>query len=230
MTRARGGGEILMTNQSRDNTKRVLNVYERFAPRYDQTVRFWERVLGLDEGRRWVASQARGDVLEMAIGTGRNLAYYPTAVRLTGVDLSPSMLKRARRRVRDLGRDADLRVDDAQALDLPDEAFDTVVITLSLCSIPDERRALAGALRVLRPGGRLFLLEHVRSPARLIRAGQRLLAPLILWLQADHLMRDPLEHLESVGFVVERVERSRWGIVERVAARKPLSGRLPPHS
>ncbi|MGH2579440.1 MAG: class I SAM-dependent methyltransferase [Actinomycetota bacterium] len=210
-----------MRRQALDETARVRRVYERYAARYDRSVRFWERVLGIDEGRRWIASQAQGDVLEIGIGTGRNLPYYPGDVRLTGIDLSPAMLEVARRRARELGRDVTLLVGNAEALDLADESFDTAVFTLSLCSIPDDRRALAEARRVLRPRGRLLLVEHVRSPVSPIRAGQRLLEPLFLRLQADHLLRDPVDHLEAMGFAVQRVERSRWGIVERGTAARP---------
>lgn len=210
-----------MRGKSLDENARVRRVYERYAARYDRTVRFWEWVLGIDEGRIWIASQARGDVLEVGIGTGRNLPYYPADVRVTGIDLSPAMLEVARRRARELRREVDLRVGSAESLEVGDSSFDTVVFTLSLCSIPQDRRALSEAWRVLRPGGRLLLLEHVRSPVCPVRAGQRLLEPLFLWLQADHLLRDPLDHLEAIGFTVERVERSRWGIVEKGAARKP---------
>lgn len=211
-----------MRGQSLDENARVRRVYERYAARYDRSVRFWERVLRIDEGRTWIASLTRGDVLEVGIGTGRNLPYYPANVRVTGIDLSPAMLEVARRRARDLRREVDLRVGSAESLEVGDSSFDTVVFTLSLCSIPHDRRALSEAWRVLRPGGRLLFLEHVRSPALPIRAGQRLLEPLFLWLQADHLLRDPLDHLEAIGFTVERVERSRWGIVEKGAARKPM--------
>jgi hypothetical protein len=78
---------------------------------------------------------------------------------------------------------------------------------------------------VLRPGGRLLLLEHVRSPLLPVRFGQRLLDPLAVRFEADHLLRDPLDYLEAEGFNVECAERSKWGIVERVVARKP--GRRP---
>jgi SAM-dependent methyltransferase len=114
----------------------------------------------------------------------------------------------------------DLRLGDAQALEFPDEQFDTVVCTLSLCSIPDDRTAVAEATRVLRPGGRLLLLEHVRSPVTPVRIVQRILEPL-LRLQGDTLLREPLDHLSREGLNVESVERSKWGFVERVAARKP---------
>ena len=130
------------------------------------------------------------------------------------------MLEIARERARVLNRDADLRVGDAQALDFPDERFDSVVCTLSLCTIPDDRAALAEVRRVLRPGGRFLLLEHVRSPVLPIRVAERLLEPLMLRFEGDHLLREPLDHLHAEGFEIERLERSKLGIVERVAARR----------
>src|SRR6266540_2965597 len=201
-------------------TQRVLHLYEKEAHKYDRQMRFFERLL-FTGGREWVCAQAAGEVLEIAIGTGRNLPHYPPDVQLTGIELSPAMLELARARARELGRDVDLRVGDAQALEFPDESFDTVVCTLSLCTIPDDRAAVAEARRVLRPGGHFLLLEHVRSPLLPVRLGQRLLDPLAVRFEADHLLREPLEHLRAERFEVERLERSKLGIVERVTARKP---------
>jgi ubiquinone/menaquinone biosynthesis C-methylase UbiE len=141
-------------------------------------------------------------------------------VRLTGVELSPAMVQIARGRARELGRDADLRVGDAQALDVPDEWFDGVVCTLSLSTIPDDRVAVAEVRHVLRPAGRFLLLEHVRSSVLPIRVVERLLEPLMLRFEGDHLLREPLDHLRAEGFDIERLERSKLGIVERVAARR----------
>lgn len=201
-------------------TERVRRLYDEAAAKYDRLLGLYENRL-FGDGRRWVAAQARGDVLEIAVGTGRNLPFYPLEARLTAIDLSPAMLEVARRRARELGRDVDLRVGDAQALDFPDESFDTVVFTLALCTIPDDRRAVAEAKRVLRPGGQLLLLEHVRSPRRLVRAVQRVLEPIFVRCAADHLLREPLDAVAAEGFVVAEIERSKWGIVERLAARKP---------
>jgi ubiquinone/menaquinone biosynthesis C-methylase UbiE len=202
-------------------TDAVRGHYDTTASRYDRQIKFFERVL-FGDGRQWVCSQAEGEVLEIAAGTGRNLRHYADGVRLTAIELSPAMLEFARREAAALGREADLRVGDAQALDFPDERFDTVVCTLSLCTIPDDRAAVAEVRRVLRPGGRFLLLEHVRSPVRAIRVGQLLLEPLMLRFEHDHLLREPLDHLRAEGFEVEQLERSKLGIVERVAARKPL--------
>jgi ubiquinone/menaquinone biosynthesis C-methylase UbiE len=204
-------------------TERVRRIYDESAGRYDRQIGFFERLL-FGGGREWVCSQARGEVLEVAIGTGRNLPFYPKEVRLTGVELSPAMLELARARAKELGVEADLRVADAQALPFPDEAFDTVVMTLSLCTIPDDRKAFTEASRVLRPGGRLLLLEHVRSRVGPVRAVQRMLDPLFVRLEADHLLREPLDYLEYTSLEVERLERSKWGMVEKLSARKHEPG------
>lgn len=200
------------------STERVRRHYDRSAGSYDRIISWAEKAL-FGTGREWVCSRARGEVLEMAVGTGRNLSFYPEDVRLTGIELSPKMLDIARRRAGELGRDADLRIGDAQNLPFSDASFDIVVATLALCTIPDDRRAVTEAARVLRPGGRLLLLEHVRSPVLPVRLLQRVLEPLTLLIDHDHLLREPLRHVENAGLAVERVERSKWGIVHRSTRR-----------
>jgi ubiquinone/menaquinone biosynthesis C-methylase UbiE len=203
-------------------TARVRRYYDQIAHRYDDYVSYFEKVF-VGDGRRWVCERARGEVLEIAIGTGRNLLYYPPDVRMTGIDLTPAMLDVARQRAHALGREVDLRVGDAQALELPDERFDTVVATLALSSIPNDRQAVAEARRVLRPGGQFLLLEHVRSPLLPVRMLQRVLDPLFVRCYGDHLLREPLDHLAALGFAVERLERSKGGMIERLVARAPDS-------
>ena len=207
-------------NATTAENERIRQFYEAEAPHYDRRIVFFEKVL-FGDGRRWVCSRARGDVLELAVGTGRNLEHYPADVRVTGIELSPDMLAIARRRAAELHRDFDLRLGDAQALEFADDSFDTVTCTLSLCTIPDDRAAVAEVKRVLRPDGRVVLLEHVRSTRPAIRAAERLLDPLAVRFAADHLAREPLEHLAAEGFAIDELERSKLGIVERVAARAP---------
>lgn len=202
-----------------DETLRVRDLYDREAARYDSMIRIPERLL-FGDGRIWAASEALGETLEIAVGTGRNFPHYGAELRITGQDISPEMLEIARARAQALGREVDLRLGDAQELPFASEQFDAVVSTLALCTIPDDRRALVEALRVLRPGGRLILLEHVRSRRPIVRALQRLLEPLAIHYAGDHLLRDPLDHLANLGFSIEYCARSRAGIVERLVARK----------
>jgi len=203
-----------------DATGRVRRIYDREAANYDRGMEFFEWLL-FGGGREWVCSRAHDEVLEVACGTGRNLSFYATVVRLTGIELSPEMLNIAQERAGRMGMDVDLRLGDAHHLDFPDSSFDTVVFTLALCTIPDPILAVAEARRVLRPGGQLLLLEHVRSPLLPVRMLQRVLEPLSTRFQADHLTREPLDYVLEHVFEVEAIERSKLGIVERISARKP---------
>jgi ubiquinone/menaquinone biosynthesis C-methylase UbiE len=200
-------------------TERIRRLYEKEAPKFDRSMGRWDRTL-FAGNREWVCAQASGDVLEIAIGTARNLPFYPADIRLTGVELSPAMIEVARKKAEEMGREVDLRVGDAEALEFGDESFDTVICTYSLCTIPDDRAAVREAKRVLRPGGKFVLAEHVRSPVGIVRAIERMIEPLAIRFGGDHLTREPLEHLEADGFTIEAVERSKLGIVELVTARK----------
>jgi ubiquinone/menaquinone biosynthesis C-methylase UbiE len=172
----------------------------------------------LGGAREWLASRARGETLEVGIGTGLTLRHYPRDVRVTGIDASPGMLAVARGEAAAIGREAILRVGNAMALDFPDESFDTVAFCLVLCSVPDDRLAIVEAVRVLRPGGRLVAVEHVRSPNAFVRLAERLWEPIAIRQTGDHMLRDPVDHLASAGLTIETLERGRFGVVERLVA------------
>jgi ubiquinone/menaquinone biosynthesis C-methylase UbiE len=208
---------------STEANRRRSAYWDKQAARYDRAMNFWDRHL-FGDSRPWACGRAAGDVLEVAIGTGRNLPFYPggtSVTRLTGVDWSAAMLAIARERAAALGRDADLRQGDAQALDFPAESFDTVLCALGLCAIPDDRRAVTEMARVLRPGGRLLLVDHVAASASALRAVQWLYERITIPLAGEHFRRRPLAYVRELGFEIEETERFRLGIVERVCARKP---------
>ncbi|MGH3680542.1 MAG: class I SAM-dependent methyltransferase [Natronosporangium sp.] len=202
-----------------EDLPRLRRYWDKHARSYDKQMGFWERRLFADT-REWICRQAAGDVLEVAIGTGLNLGHYPDHARLTGIDLSPQMLALARSRADQLGRPVQLREGDAQQLDFPDASFGTVVCTFSLCAIPDDRRAVAEMVRVLRPGGTLLLADHVVSTAGPVRLLQRLLEQVTIPLGEEHFRRRPIRHVRDQGLVIERHERFKLGIVERLAAGK----------
>jgi ubiquinone/menaquinone biosynthesis C-methylase UbiE len=187
-------------------------------------MRVYDRLL-IGDRRATTCGLAKGRTLELGIGTGLNLPWYPPEIELVGVDLNASMLSIAAGRARELGLDVELKLGDAQDLDLPDDSFDTVVATLLLSTIPDPRHACAEAFRVLRPGGHLLLLDHVRSPVAAVRWVQWLFEPLASLLFHVHLQRDPLDYLEMLGFRIGRCVRARGGLVEEVLVTKVL--RLP---
>jgi ubiquinone/menaquinone biosynthesis C-methylase UbiE len=199
---------------------RFRRYWNKEAASYDKQMQFFERLLSPDS-RTWVCAQATGNTLEVAVGTGLNLPFYPADVQLTGVDFSPGMLSRARQRAEQLGRVIDLREADAHELPFPDASFDTVVCTYGLCAIPDESRAVSEMNRVLRPGGLLLLVDHIAGGAWPTRAVQRLLEVVTVPLQGEHFLRRPLHQVRAEGLSVERCERFKLGLIERLAARRP---------
>ena len=203
-----------------DVNRRRAAYWDKQARRYDRQIEPWDRRL-FGDSRPWACGRAAGDVLEVAVGTGRNLPFYPDDARLTGVDWSPAMLDVARERAVVLERDVVLRQGDAQALEFPDESFDTVVCALGLCAIPDYRRAISEMVRVLRPGGRLLLVDHVAASVWAVRAAQWLYERFSIPLAGEHFRRRPLPHVRDLGLQIEETQRFKLGIVERVCARKP---------
>jgi ubiquinone/menaquinone biosynthesis C-methylase UbiE len=208
-------------DRSKQNVRR-RRAWDKQAAGYDRQIGWFERhVLGNDN-RAWACSRARGDVLEVAVGTGLNLPTYPPDVRVTGIDLSPAMLEIARARATEAGREVDLREGDAHSLPFPDSSFDTVVCTFSLCNIPDIERAVDEMKRVLKPEGRLVLVDHVRSESRPVYLAQKLIELISVRIDGDRMTRRPLDQVLAHGFDVRERERFRWGgIVERVFAVKP---------
>jgi ubiquinone/menaquinone biosynthesis C-methylase UbiE len=191
-------------------------LWERAAPTYDRAMAPWER-RWIGRYRHELLARAGGQVVEVGIGTGANLAHYPARVCVLGVDASPAMLAQARRRAAELGRELDPVVGEADHLDLEDASADTLVATFLLCSVRDVATTLTEFARVLRPGGRLLLLDHVESSVAPLR-----------WLQAladrtgaatgECWRRRPSVELPGAGFTVEWTRSSRARLLEAVAA------------
>jgi len=205
---------------ARQNRDRWRRYWDKESASYDKQMRFFDRYFFADT-RAWVCAQAAGCTLEVGVGTGLNLPFYPAEAELTGIDFSPAMLAVARRRAGQLGRAADLREADALALPFPDASFDTVVCAFALCAVPDDRRAVAEMNRVLRPGGLLLLADHIAGAAWPVRAIQRAAEVVSVPLQGEHYLRRPLRHVHAEGFDITRRERFKLGLIERLAARKP---------
>ncbi len=205
-----------------DQTAKVLRASEKMAPSYDKQIAFFEKIQ-FGGGREWLGARAQGRVLEVGIGTGLNLRHYPADATVTGIELSPAMLAIAKQRAADLGRDVDLHTGDAEHLPFDEAAFDTVVCALSLCTIPDPAAAIGEMARVLVPGGRLLLLDHIGSTWPPIYAAQWLLERLTIRAAGEHFTRRQLPLVQAAGFEVVEVERLKAGTVERIRARKPVT-------
>src|SRR5262245_37404584 len=171
---------------------------------------------GLARWRQWLVAGARGRTLDLGCGTGRNLPLYARDVRPIGVDPAADSLARARRRA----PGALLVRASAEALPFRDGVFDTVVAGLVLCSVSDPPRALAEARRVLRPGGELRALEHVRSRSPWRARVQDAIQPAWTWFAGGcHPNRDTERSVEAAGFVIGAEGRRAQGNMRRFAAR-----------
>ncbi|MEU4478037.1 methyltransferase domain-containing protein [Micromonospora sp. NPDC023966] len=201
-------------------TARQKRVWDKSAPSYDKQIALFEKIW-FAGGRQWLGRRAHDRVLEVAIGTGRNLPHYRVDATITGIELSPAMLAIARERATDLGREMDLREGDAERLPFVDASFDTVVCALSLCTIPDPAAAIAEMRRVLVPGGTLLLVDHIASSWPPIHAAQWLLERITIRAAGEHFTRRQLSLVQAAGFQIEEAERIKAGTVERIRARKP---------
>lgn len=205
-----------------ERATRWQRYWDRKSANYDQEIGVLDRrVFG--DSREWACTQASGEVLEAAVGTGLNLPFYPGDVTVTGLDISEQMLGLARSRAEQLGRDVTLRQGTAHALPFADASFDTVVCTLGLCAIPDHEAAVGEMVRVLRPGGQLILVDHVASSSRIVRGVQWLVERVTIPMAGEHFLRRPLHLVEARGLKVEQRQRFKLGLVERLVARKPAS-------
>lgn len=204
------------------NLPRIRDIYDQRAATYDKTVGFSEKLL-LGNFRHEFAAELRGETLEIAIGSGLNLPGYPASVtRAVGVDLSHGMLREARQRGRAEG-DLLLAQMDAQHLAFPDASFDTVAVSLALCTIPEPTGALHEIARVCRPGGRVVLLEHVRSPLPPVSLAQHLLSPLQERFIGCHLDRETIALVQRLGFRIVSERRHLLGVFRLVVAEPPVT-------
>jgi ubiquinone/menaquinone biosynthesis C-methylase UbiE len=200
-------------------TEIIKQRYDRIAPFFDALEGAMEKMLfGAWRQRLWSRVEP-GKVLEVGVGTGKNFPYYPAGAQIAAIDFSAGMLARARRKI---GRQqsVDLRLMDVQHLDFPDNSFDTVIATFVFCSVPSPLQGLQEARRVLKPGGRLLLLEHVLSGKRLLATLMKVINPLVVALVGANINRDTVQNVHLSGFTEVRVDPSSGDIIKLIEARK----------
>lgn len=193
--------------------------FDRIASPYDRGMALLER-LGLARMRARLVPHARGKVLEIGVGTGANLPFYPASACVTAIDESPDMLTVAARRATHLGNCVSLGQMNVESLAFPAGTFDTVVASLVFCSVIDQARALGELRRVLdKPGGRLLLLEHMRPQTRpLAWLADLLNVPWYAFNGRCNLNRETQQSVARAGFELEQVESNLGGLVRLIIA------------
>lgn len=209
-----------MDGQTDDSpTAKTKRRYNRIAPYYDGLESVME--LAFSRWRKRVLERAAGEVLEVGVGTGKNFPHYPRGVHVTGLDIADRMLHRARSRAEGLGFPVRLMEGDVQSLPFDDETFDAAVATFVFCSVPDPVRGLAELGRVLKPAGRIYLLEHVRIDRPVIGPFMDAINPLVVRSIGANINRRTVENVKKAGLSIEQIENlGMMGMVKLITAKK----------
>ena len=210
--------ESQATALTRARDQRISSVYDRMESLMEKRFHPWRKKLwSLVQGPR---------VLEVGVGTGKNMEFWPPNVNITAFDLTPGILEFARQRATALNRTGDnLFLADAQHLELPSKIFNTVVATFVFCSVPDPIQGLRELGRVVRSDGRILLLEHVRIDRPVIGALMDLLAPLVVRLYGADINRRTVDNVRSAGLQIESVQNlDRMSMFKLIVARPKAYG------
>ncbi len=199
-------------------SQELAQKYDRFARWYDLAEGLPE-LLGVKKLRRRMFRGASGSVLEVAVGTGKNLAYQPRGCRIIAVDRSKEMLNVARKRAGRLALQVSFLVADAEALPFRQLSFDTAVSSLSTCTFPNPIAALREMARVCRSDGKILLLEHGRSDRKSFARWQDRYVDKFARSLGCHWNREPLVMTGDAGLKVVRSRRRFFGIFHQIEAQ-----------
>lgn len=185
----------------------MLNLNEKIRNRYDRVSRVYDlfeqpiEMMALRRYRKDIMKELKGKVLEVGIGTGKNIPYYPDNIDITAIDFSSKMLERARIKATNLNKKVNILLIDAQQMDFPDNTFDSVFTTCVFCSVPDPVQGLEEVRRVCNPDGKIIMIEHVRSEKKVIGAFMDMINPVFVNLYGVNINRRTISNIKTAGFI-----------------------------
>jgi ubiquinone/menaquinone biosynthesis C-methylase UbiE len=198
-----------------DNTEKIRKRYDRASKFYDIFEKPME-AMSLKKWRVEATKGLKGTVLEVGVGTGKNIPYYPEGIGITAIDFSGKMLAKAREKAEVLNKKVKLLQMDAQNMDFPDNTFDMVFTTCVFCSVPDPVKGLKEIRRVCKNNGKIVMIEHVRSEKKLMGLIMDIFNPLTLNLYGANINRRTVENAQKAGFSKIEVTNLTGDIVKKI--------------
>ncbi|MFQ6089774.1 MAG: class I SAM-dependent methyltransferase [Candidatus Methanofastidiosia archaeon] len=202
---------------SMKETEKIKKRYNRFSRFYDEFEVLME-FFAFKKWRKNLLENLEGRILEIGVGTGKNLEYYPKNLKVYAIDFSEKMLKKANKKAL---QNTDLILMDAQKLGFKDRAFDYIVLTFVLCFVANPNLALEEMGRVLKRGGKILMLEHVKSKNKIISFFEEIINPITLFLFGFNVNRDTISNIRKSGFkILEEKNLALHDVFKRIVAMK----------
>lgn len=195
---------------------------EKIRKKYNRAARFYDiletpmEMMALREWRIDLMKGLEGNILEIGVGTGKNIEYYPDDISITAIDFSEGMLQKAREKAEKYNKNVTLIQMDAQDMKFPDNTFDTIFTTCVYCSVPDPVKGLKEMRRVCKPNGKIIMIEHVRSEMWLLGAVMDILNPIVVTTYGVNINRKTVENIYKSGFTDVNSNNLYGDIVKKI--------------
>lgn len=195
---------------------------EIIKKRYNRASAFYDimeapmEAMALKSWRIDAMKELEGKVLEIGVGTGKNIEYYPDSLEITAIDFSEKMLEKAKKQASLHNKKVDLLLMDAEHMDFANDTFDTVFTTCVFCSVPNPVNGLLEIMRVCKPGGKIVMIEHVRSEKKVLGVIMDVLNPLVVNLYGANINRKTLENINKAGYSKVEVTNLFKDIVKKI--------------
>ena len=183
-----------------NNTEKIKKRYNRAAKFYDIIENPME-MMALKKWRIELMKELKGKVLEVGVGTGKNIEHYPPNIDITAIDFSEKMLKKAYEKAVKFDKKVKLINMDAQNMNFPDNTFDVIFTTCVFCSVPDPILGLKELRRVCKPNGKIIMVEHVRSEKKVLAVIMDILNPIVVNTYGANINRKTLDNVNIAGFI-----------------------------